>query len=156
MERTAERVRSLIIGRTRGALLGRIAVAVVCAVIVGVLTYGDPKAKSEAYTQRGSASWYGAEFQGKKTASGERFDADDMTAAHRKLPLGTKVEVTNLDNGKTVEVEINDRGPYAKGRIIDLSKAAAKKLGMTQDGTAPVEIEVTEPVTEQDRKKGAK
>ncbi|MBK8906896.1 MAG: septal ring lytic transglycosylase RlpA family protein [Rhodospirillales bacterium] len=127
-----------------------------CAIVFGVLAYEEPKAKPEADTQRGSASWYGAEFEGKKTASGERFDADDMTAAHRKLPLGTKVEVTNLDNGKTVEVEINDRGPYAKGRIIDLSKAAANKLGMTQDGTAPVEIEVTEPVTEQDSKNTAK
>lgn len=147
MERKFDRVRSVIIGRTRGALLRRIAVAVVCAVIVVVVAYGQPKAKPEAYTQRGSASWYGAEFDGKKTASGERYDMDDMTAAHRKLPLGTKVEVTNLDNGKSVEVEVNDRGPYAKGRIIDLSKAAAKKLGMTKDGTAPVKIEVTEPVS---------
>lgn len=146
MERKLDRARNLIIGRTRGGVLGRIAVAVVCAIIVGVVAFDEPKARPEGFTQRGSASWYGKEFEGKKTASGERFDADDMTAAHRKLPLGTKVEVTNLENGKSVEVEVNDRGPYAKGRIIDLSKAAAKKLDMTHDGTAQVQIEVTEPV----------
>jgi rare lipoprotein A len=78
----------------------------------------------------GEASWYGGDFNGKTTASAHTFDETKMTAAHRTLPLGSKAKVTNLDNGKSVEVEINDRGPFAKGRIIDLSHAAAKVLGI--------------------------
>lgn len=91
--------------------------------------------------QVGEASFYGPGFHGKKTATGETFDQNDKTAAHPTLPLGTKATVTNLDNGKSVDVKINDRGPYAKGRDIDLSKGAAKELGMTKDGVAPVKIE---------------
>ena len=92
--------------------------------------------------QRGEASWYGPGLRGKKTASGERFDQAELTAAHRTFPLGSKAKVTNLKNGKTVEVEITDRGPFVEGRIIDLSKAAAEKLGLVGSGTAPVEIEL--------------
>lgn len=103
---------------------------------------GQPVA---VYTQRGEASWYGPGFHGRKTASGERFNQHGLTAAHRKLPLGTKARVTNLDNGKSVEVKINDRGPYVRGRIIDLSKAAAERLGMKNAGTTPVRLEVTKP-----------
>jgi len=103
---------------------------------------GQPAA---VYTQRGEASWYGPGFHGRKTASGERFNQHGLTAAHRKLPLGTKARVTNLDNGKSVEVKINDRGPYVRGRIIDLSKAAAERLGMKNAGTTPVRLEVTKP-----------
>ena len=95
------------------------------------------------YVQRGEASWYGPGFHGRKTASGERFNQHSLTAAHRKLPLGTKATVINLDNGKTVEVEINDRGPYVRGRIIDLSEAAAKRLAMKHTGTTLVRLEVT-------------
>jgi len=91
----------------------------------------------------GYASWYGPGFNGKKTANGETFDETRMTAAHRTLPLGSKAKVTNLKNGKSVEVEINDRGPYARGRMIDLSHAAAKALGIV-DGTATVTIEPLE------------
>jgi rare lipoprotein A len=91
----------------------------------------------------GEASWYGPGFQGKETANGETFDQKDMTAAHPSLPMGTKAEVTNLENGKKVEVKINDRGPYADGRVIDLSGAAAKKLDMKKDGSAQVKIETT-------------
>ena len=91
--------------------------------------------------QVGEASYYGRGFQGKKTATGEKYDQNDKTAAHPTLPLGTKATVTNLDNGTSVDVRINDRGPYIKGRDIDLSKAAAKELGMTKDGVAPVKIE---------------
>src|SRR5512132_2644954 len=94
------------------------------------------------YVQRGEASWYGPGFHGRKTASGERFNQYELTAAHKKLPLGTKATVTNLKNGKTIQVEINDRGPYARGRIIDLSKAAADRLGMKKAGTTPVRVEV--------------
>ena len=90
--------------------------------------------------QEGKASWYGPGFHGKKTASGEPFDPHALTAAHRSLPLGTKAMVTNLGNGKTVEVRINDRGPHGGGRILDLSRAAARELAM--NGTASVRIEV--------------
>ena len=90
----------------------------------------------------GTASWYGPGFHGRKTASGERFDQDGMTAAHRNLPLGSLVRVTNLENGRKVTVEINDRGPYIRGRVIDLSRGAARRLGMVQDGLAEVRVEV--------------
>jgi rare lipoprotein A len=96
-----------------------------------------------AFRQVGMASWYGPGFHGRKTASGERFDQNDLTAAHRKLPLGTEVKVTNLENGRSITVEINDRGPYAKGRVLDLSKAAARRLGMVENGVAKVRIEAT-------------
>jgi rare lipoprotein A (peptidoglycan hydrolase) len=92
--------------------------------------------------QRGNASWYGPGFSGKKTANGDSFNQAELTAAHKTFPLGSKAKVTNLKNGKTVEVEITDRGPFAEGRIIDLSKAAAEKLGMIGSGTAPVQIEL--------------
>lgn len=82
---------------------------------------------SVVYVQKGQASWYGPGFHGRMTASGERFNQHALTAAHRKLPLGTRATVVNLANGKSVEVEINDGGPYARGRILDVSKAAAEE-----------------------------
>lgn len=91
--------------------------------------------------QVGKASWYGSRHHGRKTASGEIFDANDMTAAHRTLPLGSRVAVTNMENGKTVEVTVNDRGPYGKGRVIDLSRAAAEALDIKHDGVATVRVE---------------
>jgi rare lipoprotein A len=94
------------------------------------------------WTQRGKATWYGGELQGSMCASGERFDENKLTAAHRTLPLGARVLVTNLKNGRTVEVRINDRGPYGKGRIIDLSRAAARKIDMLAAGVAEVELRV--------------
>lgn len=93
-------------------------------------------------TETGHASWYGAKFEGKKTASGAAFDPAEMTAAHRNLPLGSRVRVTNLENEKSVHVEVNDRGPFIAGRIIDLSRAAARALGMIEDGLTRVRIEV--------------
>jgi rare lipoprotein A len=92
--------------------------------------------------QTGEASWYGAQHQGKRTASGEIFDQTLFTAAHRTLPLGSKIKVTNLANGKSVEVRINDRGPFAEDRIIDLSGAAAKALEFLQSGKATVRLEL--------------
>lgn len=89
----------------------------------------------------GRASWYGAEFAGRCTANGDRFDPKEFTAAHRDLPFGTPVRVTNLDNGKTVVVTINDRGPYVKGRLLDVSLAAARALGMLRRGVASVLIQ---------------
>jgi len=90
----------------------------------------------------GIASWYGPGFHGRKTTSGEVYDQDDLTAAHRTLPLGTRVTATNLQNGRVVEVRINDRGPFVEGRIIDLSHAAALMLDMIQPGTALVRIDL--------------
>jgi rare lipoprotein A len=93
-------------------------------------------------TERGLATYYGREQQGGPTASGERFDRNKLTAAHRTLPLGTRVRVTNTRNGRSVEVRINDRGPYGRGRIIDVSEAAARQLGMIDAGVVPVTVEV--------------
>ena len=95
-----------------------------------------------AWGETGYASWYGGKFQGRQTASGEIFDTNKLTAAHKTLPFGTVVEVTNLDNGKKIEVRINDRGPFVEGRIIDLSRAAATKIGMMSTGIAPVKVEI--------------
>lgn len=89
---------------------------------------------------RGQASWYGPDFQGSPTASGEPFDMNALTAAHRTLPLGTYARVKNLDNGRSVVVRINDRGPHARRRTIDLSYAAAREIEMVAAGTAPVEV----------------
>jgi rare lipoprotein A len=92
--------------------------------------------------QTGMASFYGRECKGQRTASGERFDPNQLTAAHRTLAFGTLVKVTNLDNGRHVVVRINDRGPYARNRVLDLSRAAARKLGFEREGTAYVRLQV--------------
>ena len=88
------------------------------------------------------ASWYGRQHHGKRTASGEPYDMNALTAAHRSLPLGTRVVVTNLDNGRSIEVRINDRGPYTDGRVIDLSYAAARRLGAVGAGVVRVGLKV--------------
>lgn len=95
----------------------------------------------DRFEEIGQASWYGAWHQGRPTASGEPFDMHKLTAAHRSLPLGTNVRVTNLKNGRSVDVTINDRGPYVDGRVIDLSRHAARVLHMEKAGLAPVIIE---------------
>jgi len=92
--------------------------------------------------EEGVASFYADRFHGRVTANGETYDRQALTAAHRDLPFDTRVKVINLDNGSSVWVRINDRGPYAKGRIIDLSGAAARKLGLEEDGTAKVRLEI--------------
>lgn len=109
-----------------------------------------PQAKEEApapegtkVEQVGNASWYGPAQNGKETANGETFDQNELTAAHPTLPMGSKAVVTNLETGKSVTVRINDRGPFAKGRKIDLSRAAARQIGMTKKGVAKVKIEST-------------
>ncbi len=94
------------------------------------------------FSQRGTASWYGIPFHGRKTASGETYDMNGMTCAHRTLPFGTVLLVTNTDNGRSATVRVTDRGPYVSGRIIDLSRGAASSLGMLETGTAPVELKV--------------
>jgi rare lipoprotein A len=95
-----------------------------------------------AYEEIGTASWYGAFHQGRRTASGKRFDMHKLTAAHPSLPLDTRLKVTNLANGRTVEVIVNDRGPYVRKRIIDLSARAAERIGLKQQGIGRVKIEV--------------
>lgn len=92
--------------------------------------------------EQGEASWYGEEYHGRKTASGERYDMNDLTAAHPSLPFGTVVRVENQSNGRSVVVRINDRGPFKKGRVIDLSYAAADQIGMVLSGVAPVRLVV--------------
>jgi rare lipoprotein A len=102
-----------------------------------------PAPKGDArVSQTGIASWYGPGFHGKATASGDIYNQDDMTAAHQTLPLGSKVMVTNMENGRSAEVLVNDRGPFAKGRIIDLSYAAAQSIDMVGPGTALVRVDV--------------
>ena len=93
------------------------------------------------FSQTGAASWYGRQFHGRKTASGETFDMNAMTAAHRSLPLNCYIRVTNKNNGKSVVVKVNDRGPFHGNRVLDLSYGAAKQLGITNAGTAKVNIE---------------
>jgi rare lipoprotein A len=142
----------------RNRLLGKRAARIVLQTLGGVallftargcVTHMPPASSASAAAvtikrpvQVGTASWYGPRFQGKKTANGETFNMHSMTAAHRTLPLGTRVRVTNLRTGKQVKVRINDRGPYAKGRKIDLSRAAARKLGIVKKGVAKVKIAI--------------
>jgi len=101
-----------------------------------------------SYDRIGTASWYGGAFHGRRTANGERFDMNAMTAAHPTLPLSTLVRVTNLDNGRSILVRINDRGPFARGRIIDMSRAGARALGFEARGTARVRVAVVVPATQ--------
>ena len=116
--------------------------------VLGNVVPGDAIASSirarmkKARRESGVASYYGREFYHRRTASGERFDPRKLTAAHRTLPFGTRVRVTNLDNGRRVVVRINDRGPYKKGRVLDLSPAAAIKLGFDAQGLARVRLDV--------------
>ena len=98
----------------------------------------------------GVVSWYGGKFHGRKTASGEKYDKHELTAAHKSLPFGTKVKVTNIRNGKSVVVEINDRGPYAKSRVLDLSQAAFSEIGHTNTGVMKVEYEIIKSEDNQD------
>ena len=107
------------------------------AAIVAVLLCASGLLQAET----GIASWYGPGFRGKTTANGETFDTGELTAAHKTLPFGTLVSVTNLSNGRSVVVRINDRGPFVTGRIIDLSEAAARRIDMISSGTAPVRVE---------------
>lgn len=103
-------------------------------------TWYQPIPNARGFEQTGVASWYGKDFHGRKTSNGEIYDMYGMTAAHKTLPLGTFVRVRNLENGKSVDVRVNDRGPFARGRIIDLSYSAAKRIGMVGPGTARVNV----------------
>ena len=112
-----------------------------CA-LLGVLTgCASHDIDPSGYDETGVASYYGARHHGKRTASGEPFDQNALTAAHRSLAFGSRVVVTNLSNNKTVVVRINDRGPHTRGRLIDLSRQAAQQLGMLSSGTAKVRVQ---------------
>lgn len=117
-----------------GLLLGALLMASGCA------TTGGPPGGSRS--EVGDASFYARKFEGRRTASGERYDPAELTAAHRTLDFGTRVRVTRLDDGRQVEVRINDRGPWVDGRVIDLSRRAAEKLDIVRAGTARVRVEV--------------
>jgi len=104
--------------------------------------YSDSEMRSDRFYQKGVASWYGREFHGRVTASGEKFDMNNYTAAHKTLPFGTIVEVKNLNNGRAIRLKVNDRGPYRGNRIIDVSYGAAKQLDMVKSGEATVGINV--------------
>jgi len=110
---------------------------------------------SQDYVERGVASWYGPGFHGKRTSSGEPYDMRGMTAAHTTLPLPTYVYITNLENGRTAILRVNDRGPFEKNRLIDLSYSGAKKLGVDKPGTALVEIQALDPANPESWPSGA-
>lgn len=122
-------------------MIKRLTAAVVCLAIL--LAHVAPaSASNSGIRKHGKASWYGEEQHGLPTASGEDFDMKAFTAAHKKLPLGSVVKVTNVRNGRSVLVTVNDRGPYSGNRIIDLSYVAASRLGMVRQGVAPVKLDV--------------
>ena len=114
-------------------------VAVALAVCVGISEIAAAK------TESGKASWYGSDLQGRKTASGERFNMNTYSAAHRTHAFGTKLCVKNLRNGRGVTVRVNDRGPFVRGRVVDVSRKAAQSLGMIRSGTASVRVSVVGP-----------
>ncbi len=138
------------LGPNSGRILRSLAIALVAAGLLGACSSSSGPDRQLAYApsagaagaQVGIASWYGDKFHGRRTASGERYNMHAMTAAHRSLPFGTKVRVINLENNRRVIVTINDRGPFVKGRVIDVSKRAADMLGMRRAGVARVRIEV--------------
>jgi rare lipoprotein A len=118
-------------------------------VLSGSPAFGDrlavrPEGRNTATTETGLASYYGTKYHGRPTASGEVYNMNELTAAHPRLAFGTRVKVTHLANHKSVTVRINDRGPFLKGRVIDLSQAAAQELQMIQSGLAAVKLEIVE------------
>ena len=125
-------------------------IGVICFAVITLTLYGCssnyksyiPGMPGNSHKVSGLASWYGPGFHGNLTANGERYDQNGISAAHKTLPFDTIVRVTNLTNGKEIDVRINDRGPFIKGRIIDLSKGAAKKIDMIRDGVVPVRLEI--------------
>jgi rare lipoprotein A len=145
--RRAEQARALAPGVAVGALLVLVVFVVVGAVLFGCATDAEARRRGDIHTlggvEEGRASFYGAEFNGRRTASGERYDPRKLTAAHKSLPLGTRLRVTRVGGGNpSVEVRVNDRCGCAHGRIVDLSLAAARRLDMVRAGVVPVRVEV--------------
>lgn len=132
-----------LMGYLRSVRLALVAASLLLAACGGT-TPPPMTSVSENWSERGIASWYGPGFDGKRTASGEVYDMEAMTAAHKRLPFGTRVQVHNLDNGLRTEVRINDRGPFVDDRVIDLSMAAARDIEMLGPGTARVRISIVE------------
>lgn len=112
--------------------------------LLALVGCGSTTKSGGASSESGQASYYGNEFQGRKTANGERFDQAQLTAAHRTLPFGTRLKVINTQNGKSVTVRVNDRGPFVKGRVIDLSSSAFKAIAPLNAGVAPVRIQAAD------------
>ena len=131
------------VGRRLASLIVAVAFAAVLLAVPATQTHVPPQADAApAWAQNGKVSWYGPGFHGRRTANGEIFDTNEMTMAHRSLAFGSKVRVTNLDNGRSIVVRVNDRGPYVGGRIADLSHAAASRLGFVEDGVVHARIEL--------------
>lgn len=126
----------------------RLAVGLVAVVVLLAGCHAAPRPEREprptGHVETGYASYYGNEFEGRRTANGERYDGDELTAAHRTLPFGTMIRVTHVANGRAVTCRVNDRGPHRKGRIVDLSHRAAEALGMLREGVSKVKLEVLE------------
>ena len=130
-------------GRRLASLIVAVAFAAAVLAVPAPEMHVLPQAtEAPAWTQAGKVSWYGPGFHGRRTANGEIFDTNEMTMAHRSLAFGSKVRVTNLDNGRSIVVRVNDRGPYVGGRIADLSHAAASRLGFVEDGVVHARIEL--------------
>jgi rare lipoprotein A len=130
--------------RPRGAVAVLAAAAVLTGLLAASPTGQGPQFPDTVpeWIQQGRVSWYGPGFHGRRTANGEVFDTHSLTMAHRSLPMGTNVRVTNLENGRSVVLRVNDRGPYVRGRVADLSHAAAERLGFVDDGVVPARIEL--------------
>jgi rare lipoprotein A len=124
--------------------LGQVTLAALAALLVAAPTGQGPAFPDTVpeWIQQGPVSWYGPGFHGRRTANGEIFDTHELTMAHRSLDFGSQVRVTNLENGRTVVVRVNDRGPYVRGRVADLSHAAARELGFVDDGVVKARIEL--------------
>lgn len=116
-----------------------------CQSLTKIPQTGSTKGYQKTKSFTGKASWYGGKFHGRKTASGERYNQYAMTAAHKKLPFGTRLLVKNLANGRKVIVRINDRGPFIRGRVLDVSKKAAQKLGFIRQGVAKIKAYILKP-----------
>jgi rare lipoprotein A len=130
----------------RGRVSATVTSLAVAALLLTLPAPGSPRASLDdevpAWMQNGRVSWYGPGFHGRRTANGEIFDTNELTMAHRSLAFGSRVRVTNLDNGRSIVVRVNDRGPYVRGRIADLSHAAASRLGFVEDGVVHARIEL--------------
>lgn len=122
-----------------------ILLTVVLFIVGAACTSSKPTAGQRGYTEEGKASYYSNKLHGRKMANGQPYNRNRLTAAHRTLPFGTKVKVTNLQTNKSVKVKITDRGPFVKGRVVDLSEAAAKRLGYINAGIVPVKMKVVKP-----------
>ena len=136
-----QRARAML-GAASGSKIALGAAVAACTLVTGGGSSRAEEPVRSTLTLSGTASWYGPGFHGRQTANGERYNMYELTAAHRSLPFGTKVRVTNRQNGKSVVVRINDRGPYANERVIDLSRSAAQAASMIDSGVVPVTLEV--------------